>query len=141
MNTRNRLNFTAATKREAYARSCGICECHRVPWLRRPRGCGVRLVAGAIRYEHIIQDAIRPDNSLGNAAVLTKTCWLEKTARIDLPTIAKTKRIGDRHIGAQASPREVLIGARASGWKHHMAGGWSRRPDKLRPGLHGKVTI
>jgi hypothetical protein len=69
-----RLEFTAATKREAFARSGGICECHRIPWLKRPDGCGVRLVAGGIFYEHVAPDAIRPDNSLENCAVLSRTC-------------------------------------------------------------------
>jgi hypothetical protein len=68
-----RLEFTAATKREAFARSGGICECHRIPWLKRPDGCGVRLVAGGIFYEHVTPDAIRPDNSLENCAVLSRT--------------------------------------------------------------------
>jgi hypothetical protein len=122
-----RLEFTAATKREAFARSGGICECHRIPWLKRPDGCGVRLVAGAIFYEHVIQDAIRSDNSLDNAAVLTRTCWKEKTAQIDLPTIAKGRRTFAKHIGAVATPQQIIVGSRASGWKHHMAGGWSRR--------------
>ena len=137
---RSRLEFTAETKRHAFARSRGICECHLIPWLRRPKGCGVRLVAGAIFYEHVIQDAIRPDNSIDNAAVLTRTCWREKTTRVDLPTIAKTKRAYDRHIGAQATPRDLIVGSRASGWKHHMAGGWSRRPGKARPAAHAKGT-
>jgi 5-methylcytosine-specific restriction protein A len=122
-----RLEFTAETKRSAFARSGGICECHLIPWLKRPDGCGVRLVAGAIFYEHVIQDAIRPDNSLDNCAVLTRTCWKEKTARIDLPVIAKSNRVRNRHIGAVATPQQVIVGSRASGWKNHMRGGWSRR--------------
>jgi hypothetical protein len=122
-----RLEFTAATKREAFARSCGICECHLIPWLKRPDGCGVVFVAGAIFYEHVIQAAIRADNSLDNIAVLTRTCWKEKTARVDLPTIAKGKRTFAKHIGAVATPQQVIIGSRASGWKHRLRGGWERR--------------
>ncbi len=122
-----RLDFTAATKRDAFARSAGICECHRIPWLNRPDGCGVKLVAGAIFYEHVIQDAIRQDNALSNCAVLTRTCWKEKTARVDLPTIAKSNRTRSKHIGAVATPQQVIVGTRASGWRHKMAGGWERR--------------
>jgi hypothetical protein len=124
---RRRLEFTAATKRDAFARSDGICECHRIPWLNRPNGCGVALVAGAIFYEHLVQDAIRQDNSLSNCAVLSRTCWKEKTARIDLPTIAKSNRTRAKHIGTVATPQQVIVGSRASGWKSHMRGGWSRR--------------
>lgn len=98
----SRLNFTSATKREAFRRSGSICECHMIPWLRRPDGCGVKLVAGAIFYEHIIPDAIRPDNSVENCATLTKTCWREKTANYDLPMIAKSNRNQDRARGIRA---------------------------------------
>ena len=82
MTFRRRLEFTAATKREAFARSAGICECRRIPWLNRPEGCGVKLVAGGIFYEHINPDQIRQDNSLHNAAVLCKTCWRENSPRV-----------------------------------------------------------
>ncbi len=40
---RPRTEFTKATKRKAFTRSSGICECHRVPKLKRPHGCGVAL--------------------------------------------------------------------------------------------------
>lgn len=43
-----RREFSAQTKRDAFDRSGGICECYRVSWLRRPKGCGVKLVTGAI---------------------------------------------------------------------------------------------
>jgi hypothetical protein len=122
-----RLEFTAETKRQAFARSCGICECHRIPWLARPDGCGVNLTAGNIFYEHINPDQIRRDNSLDNAAVLCKTCWREKTDHYDRPTITKSNHVRDRHIGAVVAPREVIVGTIASGWKNHMRGGWSRR--------------
>jgi hypothetical protein len=124
---RSRLEFTAATKRAAFARSTGVCECHLIPWLRRPAGCGVKLVAGGMFFEHITPDAIRPDNSIDNIACLTRTCWREKTARFDLPVIAKSNRVRDRHFGTRAEPQQVIVGSKASGWKHRMAGGWIRR--------------
>lgn len=90
-----RLEFTRPTKREAWDRSDGECECHRVPDLKRPFGCGVRLnINSGIYYEHIIQDAIKSDNSINNCAVLCRTCWREKTS-IDIPTIARSNRIRD----------------------------------------------
>lgn len=122
-----RLEFTAQTKRDAYTRSGGICECHLIPFLNRPNGCGVRLIAGSFFYEHINPDAIRKDNSLSNAAVLTKTCFSEKRDRYDLPIIAKSNRVHTKHIGAVAAPVQVIVGSRASGWKNRMRGGWVRR--------------
>lgn len=80
MTFHRRLEFSAPTKRAAYDRSNGICECHRIPWLRRPNGCGRELREGNTFYEHINPDNIRQDNSLDNAACLVRTCWREKTA-------------------------------------------------------------
>lgn len=76
-----------------------------VPWLNRPNGCGHALNDGAIYYEHIIPDNIRPDNSLENCAVLCKTCWREKTAKYDLPVIAKSNRTRDRAQGIKKPKR------------------------------------
>ena len=93
-----RLEFTARTLREAWDRSGGICECHRVPMLKRPNGCGQKLGEGNIFYEHIVPDNIRPDNSIDNCAALCKTCWREKTDS-DRPTIAKSNHVRDRARG------------------------------------------
>ena len=94
-----RSEFTSKTKRRAFARSNGVCECHLVPFLDRPDGCGVKLVDGRIRYEHINPVEISSDNSLENCAVLTLACWREKTDKYDLPIIAKSNRVRDRARG------------------------------------------
>jgi 5-methylcytosine-specific restriction enzyme A len=92
-----RLEFTSATKRAAWDRANGVCECHRAYQLKRPSGCGQELsIRNGVYYEHIAQDAIAQDNSLENCAVLTKTCWREKTAMHDLPAIAKSNRVRDK---------------------------------------------
>lgn len=121
---RRRLNFTDTTKRQAFARSGGICECHRVPELMRLlRGqpCGVRLITGHIEYDHIIADAIRPDNSLENCAALTKTCHALKTPR-DRKVIAKSNHQRDRHLGIH-STRNPLPGGRDDARKRTMSRG------------------
>src|SRR4029077_15378497 len=122
---RSRLEFTSPTKRAALDRSQGICECHRVPQLmalldNKPRG--VALPTGHIRFEHIVCDELRPDNSLDNAAALTTTCWRLKTDRYDLPVIAEAKRRFDRHHGIRPTPPEVLAGTFASGIKKTLTG-------------------
>jgi 5-methylcytosine-specific restriction protein A len=122
-----RREFPASVKREAYQRSRGVCECHLIPWLRRPDGCGVRLVTGAIFYEHIKTDFHSSDNSLDNCATLTRTCFREKTDRHDLPSIAKTKRVSDVARGIRKEQFRPLPGTIASGWKSKMSGGWVRR--------------
>ncbi len=116
-----RLEFSAQTKRDAFARSNGICECHRIPWLRRPNGCRVKLSGGNIFYEHINPDGIRKDASLDNCAVLSKTCWRKKTDRYDRKVIAKSNHVRDRFIGAFRS-RSPLPGGRDDPRKKTMAG-------------------
>lgn len=96
-----RSEFTAATKREIYARSGGWCECHRCPGLEP---CGQRLQV-PVYYEHIIQCEVGGDNSTDNGAVLNKTCWKAKTATQDMPIIAKCKRVADRHRGIRRRSR------------------------------------
>lgn len=118
MMRRPRLEFTAATKREAFARSGGICECHRVPALMRilcNQPCGARLCVGNTEYHHIVADALRPDNSLDNAATLTKTCHALVTDLHDKKVIAQAKRREDRQRGIRPAPRQVLMGTVRSG--------------------------
>jgi hypothetical protein len=127
VNNMSRLEFSSSTKREAYARSGGICECHRVPMLNRPEGCGLKLIDGGIFYEHINPDAIGPDNSLGNCAVLVRTCWREKTSRYDMPTIAKADRQRDRARRIKSRKGAPLPGTKNSGIRRRMDGTVVRR--------------
>jgi 5-methylcytosine-specific restriction enzyme A len=95
-----RLEFSSATRREAWERAGGICECHRVACLSRPEGCGLKLgILNGVYYEHISQAAIVDDNSLENCAVLVRTCWKEKTALHDIPAVAKSNRVRDKARG------------------------------------------
>jgi len=115
--TRN--NFTKPTKREAFKRSGGICECHLIPHVFKS-ACGCKLSAGNTFYEHINPDAISSRNDLDNCAVLTKTCWRFKTASHDLPTIAKSNRTMDRARGIVGTQFNPIVGTKASGIKMPM---------------------
>lgn len=104
--------FTRDTKRAAYTRAAGRCECHLCPGL--PAYCGgARLYVGRIVYEHINPWAISRDSSLSNAAVLRLECASLKTNEIDLPLIASVQRKGDRHIGAYRPHRPMPCGRRS----------------------------
>ena len=118
MMRRSRLEFTGPTKRAAFKRSNGICECARVPFLMRildGNPCGVRLTVGNTEYHHILADFFRPDNSLENAAVLTKTCHALSTDYNEKREIARAKRREDRHRGIGRTPRQALLGTFRSG--------------------------
>jgi hypothetical protein len=111
-----RNNFTKATQREAFVRSKGICECHHLARAGIPGfsvdGCGVQLGIGNTFYEHVNPDALSKDNSIGNCAVLSKTCWSLKTRTYDLRVIAKAKRVEDDARGIKDPWRKRLPGGR-----------------------------
>ena len=128
-----RREFSNPTKREAYDRSGGICECHRipgVPGLMRG-GCGQRLGPGNIFYEHVDPDGKGGAPTLDNCACLTKTCWRIKTDTFDRPVVAKAKRQHDREIGIRRSSGRVMPGSKRSPWKQKLRGygrdAWERR--------------
>ena len=117
----SRREFSKDVRREAHARSGGICECYRivgVPGLI-PGGCGQPLGTGNTFYEHILPDNIEPRPVLENCAVLTKTCWKLKT-KYDLPLIAKNNRVRDNDWGITKPSR--MPGSRQSKWKKRMSG-------------------
>lgn len=121
----SRREFSNPTKRAAYARSGGKCECHLMPHVFETF-CGLPLGDGNVRYEHIDCDALSHDNSLENCAVLTIACWRYKTDKYDKPTIAKSNRVRDRARGIKRSKRP-MPGGKLSGLKKTFYNGVQRR--------------
>lgn len=120
--TRNpRTEFSSDTKRQAYERSGGICECHRIPHVFA-RFCGLPLGDGNTFYEHIVTDKNFGDNDLCNCAVLTRNCWRFKTDHYDLPINAKTDRQQDAARGIDDRWRQRLPGGRDSDIKIKIGG-------------------
>lgn len=111
-----RTEFTKSTMREALTRSKGLCEGLLADGTR----CNVNLWQKARHFDHIIPDAIGGDNSLTNCAVLCVPCHLEKTAKRDIPIIAKSKRVSDRHNGIRKKSR--FPGSKDSRFKKRMDG-------------------
>lgn len=126
MTFRRRNNFSKDTQRQAFARSCGICECHRLAAAGVPgfsaEGCGRPLGIGNTFYEHINPDVLSGDNSLENAAALVRTCWRLKTDTYDLPIIAKAERIADSAAGIIDPWKQKLPGGRDDWRKKKLAG-------------------
>lgn len=83
-----RQEFSKKVRREALTRSNGLCE-----------KCGASLWQKMRIFDHIIPCALSGTNDLENCQVLCTTCDDEKTDKRDIPIIAKSKRIADKHQG------------------------------------------
>ena len=84
-----RREFPKPVKREALRRASGKCE--------NP-SCGA-LFGVKFHFDHDIADGLGGEPTLENCRVLCHACHGEKTAKHDVPLIAKVKRIQDRHNG------------------------------------------
>lgn len=91
-----RREFSKQVKREALRRANGKCENEK---------CGA-LFGVKFHFDHDIADGLGGEPTLENCKVLCRTCHKEKTTKHDVPLIAKTKRIQDRHNGIKR-PRSI----------------------------------
>lgn len=96
-----RREFSKQVKRQAFERANGLCE---------GKNCGAKLFVGKYAYDHVIPDALGGDPILDNCAILCKSCHAAKTQKSDVPTIAKAKRISNRHRGI-TTPRQKIKSA------------------------------
>ena len=112
----SRREFSKAVQREAFIRCNGKCE---------GENCGAHLYVGGFHYDHIIPDGNGGTPTLDNCQVLCKPCHGVKTRKIDVPAIAKTKRIIDRERGIKKPSRFAC--SRNSKWKMKIGGGVERR--------------
>ncbi|HMI55186.1 MAG TPA: HNH endonuclease signature motif containing protein [Gemmatimonadaceae bacterium] len=105
-----RREFSKQIKRDALKRAAGKCEAE---------GCGA-LFGHKFHFDHVIADGLGGEPTLENCAVLCHACHAEKTRKHDVPLIAKTKRIQDRHNGIKKQSR--FPGSRDSKFKKRMDG-------------------
>ena len=102
-----RREFTRTVKLAAWDRAGGCCE-----------ACGKKLFPGDRReYDHIIPDAVRPDNSAENCQLLCGACHTAKTKK-DRKDIAKCNRVRAKQAGAHR-PKSRLTNDR---WKRKVSG-------------------
>lgn len=93
--TRKRTEFAAKVRVAAFERAGGCCE-----------ECSVSIRPGnGPEYDHRIPDALGGEATLENCAVLCRNCHGAKTAKQDVPRIAKAKRVHAKHIGAKPKRR------------------------------------
>lgn len=112
----SRREFPAKIRVAAFERANGHCE-----------GCTARLVAGKFRYDHVLPDALGGEPTLANCAVLCTACHGAKTAKGDVPRIARMKRLRAKHIGATTRTSRPMPGSKASGLRKRMDGTVERR--------------
>lgn len=120
----NRRDFTRAIKAEAFQRAEGRCEhVYSADGAR----CNKKLFPGDIHYDHVIPHGLGGTSTIENCACLCKAHHGEKTARLDVPRIAKADRQHDKHIGAVAPSRNPVPGGRRTRFRKRMNGQVERR--------------
>jgi hypothetical protein len=124
--TYSRREFSTETKRQAVRRSGGICECHLlakagVPGFRLD-GCGVQIGIGNCFFEHIEPSYFAGRNDLDNIAAISRTCWKTKTAKYDLPKIAKVKRQQNMRFGIKSDSGPPIPGSKRSAFRKKVNG-------------------
>lgn len=95
-----RREFSRKVKAQAWARCGGRCE-----------KCTAKLFPGKYAYDHDLPDQMGGEPTLENCRVLCDACHDEKTFTVDIPTIRKSDRQRDRHIGALTTPKARRLGA------------------------------
>jgi 5-methylcytosine-specific restriction endonuclease McrA len=104
-----RREFTKATRRAADERAKGLCE-----------ECGV--ATAWARYDHTVPDWLGGPNTLDNCTRLCIGCHDEKTRRIDVPRIAKTKRLEAQRLHGLPKSKRPIPGGKDDKWKRTMGG-------------------
>ena len=90
--------------------------------------CSQKIDAGkAWDIDHILPVALGGTNDSKNLQILCKPCHRSKTSQSDIPSIAKTKRLKARHLGARSPSTRPIPGSRRSPWKRKLDGSVVRR--------------
>ena len=122
----SRTEFSKATKRDALTRSQMRCEALGAWYgMEAEQRCNAPLAYG-VEFDHIILDNISSDNSLDNCAAVCIPCHRFKTAKVDVPKAAKTKRQRDKDLGIH-KPKSSFATNRNGAFKKRMDGSVERR--------------
>lgn len=106
-----RREFPPKVKAQAFLRADGKCE---------GKTCGARLTVGRVHYDHDLPDNLGGEPTLENCKVLCLECHKEKTKTLDMPRIAKGRRIRKSEIGIKK--RSSFACSKTSRWKKKVTG-------------------
>lgn len=117
-----RREFSIKVRREAVKRSGMKCEAIGADYGLEPGYRCMGDLGSGFDYDHIIPDSIGGDPTLENCAVVCKRCHGIKTATLDTPRAAKTKRQADKARGIRkpSTFRKLPAGTRYEQGPHGL---------------------
>lgn len=112
-----RHRMSTRRKKHIFVENAGICHY-----------CGVKIDNKRERFEiaHVIALAMGGRDVNPNCRPAHVDCHRDATRRVDIPAIARVKRIADRHEGFHVA-KNPMPGSRDSPWKRKMDGTVVRR--------------
>lgn len=110
-----RNEFSSKIRQSAWHRCDGKCD-----------ECG-NIITRGVQYDHIVPAWLGGAATLENCACLCTPCHSLKTAKHDVPAIAKTKRVLAKRIKADRPKSRPMPGSKASGLRKRMNGTVERR--------------
>ena len=110
-----RREFSQATRKAAWKRASGTCECGcGQPFdLNHPKGCP--------EYHHRIEAVLGGGNDLDNCMCIRRDCHAVITAKESAPKAAKVRREDKRRTGTDARKARIP-GSKGSGLRKRMDG-------------------
>lgn len=110
----SRSEFSLATKKAAYVRSGGVCECGcEQPFTDHPKE--------RPHYDHVLADFLGGVNDLENCEVVRVACHQVKTYGHDMPKIIKARR-GQKDRANLKAKKSRIPGSKGSGLRKRMDG-------------------
>ena len=129
-----RSEFAKPTKRAALRRAKGLCEaCGLAYGFKRGQRCNAPLSYG-VEFDHYpIRAADGGSSALENCVAVCIRCHRWKTHKIDLPEIAKGKRVADKFSGVSKA-KSSFPTSRDGRYKRRLDGRTVTRQRERSPG-------